>query len=109
MARVLLINPSYQSSYGGTKASIVNPRFAWQRFYRAITTGQLLNEIYYAIQFFTHPVVDRTESIYYGKDRWPVYDFKSNPPQKLPYLEVKASKKEVKVSKKEVDASKQVA
>ena len=27
MAKVLLINPSYQASYGGTKASIVNPFF----------------------------------------------------------------------------------
>ncbi|HIB43978.1 MAG TPA: hypothetical protein EYO37_08465 [Nitrospina sp.] len=27
MAKVLLINPSYQPSYGGTKASIVNPFF----------------------------------------------------------------------------------
>ena len=25
MAKVLLINPSYSSSYGGVKASIVNP------------------------------------------------------------------------------------
>jgi anaerobic magnesium-protoporphyrin IX monomethyl ester cyclase len=76
------------------RAIIFNPRFAWQRFYRAITTGQLLNEIYYAIKFFSNPVSDdRTESIYYGKERWPVYDFESNPPQKLPYLEVKTSKK----------------
>ena len=67
------------------RAITFNPKFAWKRLYRAITTGQLLNEIYYASNFSTNPVSDdRTESIYYGKDRWPVYDFESNPPQKLP-------------------------
>jgi anaerobic magnesium-protoporphyrin IX monomethyl ester cyclase len=76
------------------RAITFNPRFAWQRFCRAITTGQLLNEVYYAIKFFTSPVSDdRTESIYYDKDRWPVYDFESNPPQKLPYLEAKNREK----------------
>ena len=75
------------------RAIIFNPRFAWQRFYRAITTGQLLNEIYHAIKFIINPVSDKIESTYYGKDRWPVYDFESKPPQKLPYLEVETSKK----------------
>jgi len=77
------------------RAITLNPRFAWQRFYRAVTTGQLLNEIYYAIKFFTTPIADKTEPIYYAKDRWPVYDFKANLPQKLPYLEVKAKEKAV--------------
>ena len=77
-----------------SRAITFNPRFAWQRLYRAITTGQLLSEIYYAIKFFSNPISDdRTESIYFGKERWPVHDFESNPPQKLPYLEVKTSKK----------------
>ncbi|HIB43665.1 MAG TPA: radical SAM protein [Nitrospina sp.] len=75
------------------RAITFNPRFALQRLYRAITAGELLNEIYYAIKFFTNPVSDKVESNYFGKDRWPVYDFKSNPPQKLPYLEVKTYKK----------------
>ena len=75
------------------RAITLNPRFAWQRFYRAITTGQLLNEIFYAIQFFTNPIADKAESIYFAKDRWPVYDFEKNPPQKLPYLEIKTSQK----------------
>jgi radical SAM superfamily enzyme YgiQ (UPF0313 family) len=74
------------------RAIIFNPRFALQRLFRAITTGELLNEIYYAIKFFTNPVSDKVESSYYGKDRWPIYDFKSNPPQKLPYLELKSDK-----------------
>ena len=74
------------------RAITFNPRFALQRLYRAIATGELLNEIYYAIKFFTNPVSAKIESNYYGKDRWPVYDFKSNPPQKLPYLELKSDK-----------------
>ena len=75
------------------RAITYNPRFVWQRLYRAITTGQLLNEIYYAIKFFINPVSETIETTYYAKNRWPVYDFKSNPPQKLPYLEIKKSKK----------------
>ena len=75
------------------RAITFNPRFALQRLYRAITTGQLLSEVYYAFKFFTNPVADKTESIYYDKARWPVYDFKSNPPARLPYLEVKAKQK----------------
>ena len=75
------------------RAITLNPRFAWQRLYRAMTTGQLLTEIYYAIKFFTNPIADKTESIYYGKDRWPTYDFEANPPQKLPYLEAKSKQK----------------
>ena len=77
------------------RAITFNPRFALQRLYRAITTGQLLNEIYYAFKFLTNPVADKTESTYYGKGRWPVYDFKSNPPTRLPYLEVKTKQKAV--------------
>ena len=40
------------------------------------------------------PVNDKVESVYYDKKRWPVYDFESNPPTRLPYLEVK-TKQEV--------------
>jgi len=43
--------------------------------------------------FFTNPIADMTESVYYGKDRWPTYDFEANPPQKLPYLEAKSKQK----------------
>jgi anaerobic magnesium-protoporphyrin IX monomethyl ester cyclase len=75
------------------RAITLNPKFAWQRFYRAITTGQLLTEIYYALKFFTKPIADNTESVYFAKDRWPVYDFEANPPQKLPYLETKTKQK----------------
>ena len=75
------------------RAISLNPRFVWQRLYRAITTGQLLSEIYHAIQFFTNPIAEKTESVYYGKDRWPVHDFEANPLQKLPYLEVKTKQK----------------
>ncbi|MDP6809022.1 MAG: radical SAM protein [Desulfobacterales bacterium] len=75
------------------RAITLNPKFAWQRFYRAITTGQLLTEIYYALKFFTNPIADNTESVYFAKDRWPVHDFEANPPQKLPYLETKTKQK----------------
>ena len=76
------------------RAITFNPRFAFQRLYRAITTGQLLSEIYYAIKFFTNPATDsKVESIYYGKDRWPKHDFESTPPTKLPYPEVKNREK----------------
>jgi len=52
------------------RAITFNPIFALQRLYKAMAKGQLLNKIYYAIKFFTNPVSDnRTESIYYGKDR----------------------------------------
>ena len=71
------------------RAIILNPRFVLQRLYRAITTGQLLTEIYYAIKFFVNPVSGKTVSTYYGQERWPVYDFDLNPPKKLPYLETK--------------------
>jgi hypothetical protein len=53
----------------------------------------LLNEVYYAINFFTNPIADKTESIYFAKNRWPVYAFKANLPQKLPYPEVKTKEK----------------
>ena len=75
------------------RAIAVNTRFPLQRLHRAITTGKLLNEIYYAIKFFTNPVSNKIETTYYDKNRWPTYDFESNPPEKLPYLEVKTSKK----------------
>ena len=75
------------------RAITFNPRFALQRLYRAITTGQFLNEVYYAFKFLTNPVADRTESVYYDKERWPIYDFESNPPTQLPYLEVKTKQK----------------
>ena len=71
------------------RAIILNPRFVLQRLYRAITTGQLLTEIYYTIKFFVKPVSNKTASTYYGQERWPVYDFDLNPPKKLPYLETK--------------------
>ena len=42
---------------------------------RTITTGQLLKEMYYAINFSTNPVFNKIKTSYYDKGRWSTYGF----------------------------------
>jgi len=64
----------------------LNTRFTLQILYSAITKGELLNEICYAIIFFHQPVSNNIKRTHSGKGRWPIYDFESSSPEKLPYL-----------------------
>ncbi|MBF0323969.1 MAG: B12-binding domain-containing radical SAM protein [Alphaproteobacteria bacterium] len=64
------------------KAITRNPGFIFRRILRGFRTGEFFWDVYYGIKFFLMPAVSAKVTIdYYGKDRWPCYDFQSSPPR----------------------------
>lgn len=75
------------------RAILYNPGFVLRRFIRGIKTGEFFWDLFYALKFFLTPTSrSARESLYYAKDRWPTYDFASNPPEQIPYLVARKSK-----------------
>ena len=75
------------------KAILFNPMFIWRRFVRGIKTKEFFWDAYYALKFFLLPSVGtKTDTLYYARDRWPVYDFANNPPAAAEYQTVRKAK-----------------
>jgi len=75
------------------KCITLNPGFIFRRFIRGIKTGEFFWDAYYSIHFFLMPSIGKdTETNYYARDRWPVWDFTKNPPTLSPYKIVKKMK-----------------
>ncbi len=75
------------------KAILFNPGFVVRRILRGLKTGEFFWDIIYAIKFlFTPTSRIARESMYYAKDRWPQYDFRGNPPEKVTYQIARKSK-----------------
>ena len=81
------------ASYAYRRAVLTNPSFWFQRFFRGIKTGELFYDFYYFVKFLILPATSEThEANYYARDRWPVYDFASNPPMDSEYQIVGSGK-----------------
>lgn len=68
------------------EAVVKNPRFIIRRIIRGIKTGEFLKDIYCFIKWFFAPPFSTQgdQSIYYDKNKWPIYDFKNNELRALP-------------------------
>ena len=65
---------------------LFNPSFIIRRLIRGIRTGEFLWDLYYAMKFYFLPATGNLiKSVYYSKERWPVYDFKKRPPKPANY------------------------
>lgn len=81
------------ASYAYRRAVLPDPSFWFQRFFRGIKTGELFYDFYYFVKFLILPATSEThEANYYARDRWPVYDFASNPPMDSEYQIVGSGK-----------------
>ncbi|MBI2026600.1 MAG: hypothetical protein HYS98_02150 [Deltaproteobacteria bacterium] len=62
------------------EAVLKNPKFFIRRIWRGIKTLEFFKDIYCFIKWFFAPPfsTDADKSIYFAKDRWPVYDFVNN-------------------------------
>ena len=67
------------------RAILLNPVALMRRFIRGIRTREFFWDVYYAIKFYTMPTVGTLKSNYYAKERWPVWDFKNQPPKPAEY------------------------
>lgn len=68
------------------KCILFNPGFIYRRIMRGFRTGEFFWDMYYALRFFMMPSVSTvTKSVYYARDRWPMWDFEANPPQPSSY------------------------
>jgi anaerobic magnesium-protoporphyrin IX monomethyl ester cyclase len=68
------------------KCILYNPGFIKRRLLRGLRTGEFFWDIYYAMKFFFMPSIgEKQESLYYARDRWPIWDFKNNPPTPASY------------------------
>jgi hypothetical protein len=68
------------------RTTTLNTRFTLQILYSAITKGELLNEIYYAIIFFHQPVYNNIKELIPGKVDGLFMNSNQAPPEKIPYL-----------------------
>jgi len=72
---------------------LYNPGFWIRRFIRGIKTGEFFWDFYYAMKFFFMPTTGSdAKSNYYAKERWPIYNFKINPPRPAKYQIVRKTK-----------------
>ena len=70
-----------------------NPSFILRRLIRGFRTGEFFWDIYYALNYFLLPSVGKKlQSNYYARDRWPTWDFYSNPPAPARYQTVGIAK-----------------
>jgi len=75
------------------RAIMFNPAFAFRRLIRGFRTGEFFWDVYYAMKYFMLPASRAAlMSKYYAKDRWPVHDFRANPPGHVPYQVVRKQK-----------------
>ena len=75
------------------KCILYNPRFIFRRLIRGIRTGEFFWDAYYALKFYTLPATGNLiKSVYYNKERWPVYDFNKKPPKPASYQIVRKTK-----------------
>lgn len=63
------------------RAVLTNPAFIFRRLWYGIRTAEFFWDIYYFFKFITAPPINsKTHSaIYFGRDQWPTYDFKTQP------------------------------
>ena len=65
---------------------LFNPSFWIRRFIRGVKTGEFFWDVYYALKFYTLPATGSLiKSVYYAKERWPIYDFDKKPPKPAKY------------------------
>tara|TARA_Y100000310_G_scaffold343627_1_gene452164 strand:- start:3050 stop:4612 length:1563 start_codon:yes stop_codon:yes gene_type:complete len=65
---------------------LFNPSFIIRRLFRGIRTGEFFWDVYYALKFYLLPATGNLiKSVYYSKERWPIYDFKKHPPKPANY------------------------
>ncbi len=59
------------------EAVLKNPMFILRRIWRGVKTGELFKDMLSFVKwFFAPPFSDSSDqSVYYAKDRWPLYDF----------------------------------
>lgn len=63
------------------KAVLFNPGFAARRFIRGLRTGEVFLDAWQALKMYLLPASRAAiKSNYYAKERWPHYNFSSNPP-----------------------------
>jgi len=75
------------------RSILFNPGFILRRFIRGIRTREFFWDAYYVIKFFFMPSVGKiTETPYYTRDRWPTWNFQSNPPAPASYQIVRKNK-----------------
>jgi len=75
---------------------LYNPRFIFRRLIRGIKTGEFFWDAYYAIKFYMLPATGSlVKSVYYSKERWPVYDFNKKPPKPASYQIVRKTNSNV--------------
>lgn len=68
------------------RAILFNPGFIVRRLWHGLRTGGFFWDLYYAAKFYLMPSTGAvTQSAYYARERWPVYDFQNNPPAMRPY------------------------
>ena len=76
---------------------LFNPAFWIRRFVRGVKTGEFFWDVYYALKFFFMPTTGgKNKSNYFAKDRWPIYDFKVNPPKPANYQIVRKNQQQTK-------------
>lgn len=75
---------------GYRRAILLNPGFIFRRIWRGIKTLEFFWDAYYFIKFSMAPAINAQTSsaVYYGKDKWPQYDFVNN---KITHYEVRPS------------------
>ncbi|RAU21844.1 radical SAM protein [Paramagnetospirillum kuznetsovii] len=68
------------------KCILQNPGFIFRRIVRGVRTGEFFWDLYYALNFFFMPSVGKAlASVYYARDRWPVWNYQANPPRPASY------------------------
>lgn len=78
---------------GYREAVLRNPRFWIQRIIRGMRTGDLFLDAYSFFKFLALSATSsRYDATYYAQDRWPVWDFVSNPPHAAAYQVVGSTK-----------------
>jgi anaerobic magnesium-protoporphyrin IX monomethyl ester cyclase len=71
------------------KAILFNPSFWIRRLIRGIKTGEFFWDVYYALQYFSKPIVSKAKtSPYYAKERWPQYNFVKTAPSVAQHMTV---------------------
>lgn len=68
------------------EAVLKNPKFLIRRIIRGIKTQEFFLDIYYFIKWFFAPPFSTQgdKSVYYDKEKWPIYDFENNELRPVP-------------------------
>ncbi len=68
------------------RAIVTNPAFLFRRFLHSLRTKELFWDLYYGARLVLLPASHTSEGHdYYAKDRWPQWDFRSEPLHIVPY------------------------